>query len=197
MNRAAACLYDTHDVGLPTRFQFNVGPVAASMPTNCLRRWPNTTLTLGPVYTQRQHPSKHVPYTQYCFNVVSTSSTLAQHWNSICLFLIVMRVMFFSSCRQKSHYSDNMQGGGGAGGARPLFFGKYFKMSLNWLIFTKKSWGQTPGAPPFLRFWIRHWHDTLAQCWCNAGHRLCRWAVIIPTLFWALITNIIVNMVFS
>ena len=55
VNRAAACLYDAHDVGLPTQFRFNVGPapqpIVGSMPTNHLRRWPNTTPTLGHLYT--------------------------------------------------------------------------------------------------------------------------------------------------
>ena len=41
----------------PTRLRFNVGPasqpIAGSMPVNRLRRWPNTTPTLGPLYTLR------------------------------------------------------------------------------------------------------------------------------------------------
>ena len=54
VNRAVACLHyvpRTEDVGLPTQFRFNVGPVsqpiAVSMPVNRLRRWPNTNPTLG------------------------------------------------------------------------------------------------------------------------------------------------------
>ena len=55
VNRAARVSLDvprTHDVDLvPIQFRFNVGPVSqpisGSMPTNCLRRWPNTTPRLG------------------------------------------------------------------------------------------------------------------------------------------------------
>ena len=40
----------TEDVGLPTKFRFNVGPasqpIAGSMPVNCLRCWPNTNPSL-------------------------------------------------------------------------------------------------------------------------------------------------------
>ena len=69
----------TEDVGLPTKFRFNVGPalqpVAGSMPVNRLRRWPNTNLSLGLLYTLR----KHVALNQSCFNVDPQSSTLARH----------------------------------------------------------------------------------------------------------------------
>ena len=49
----------THGVGLlyvvPTQYWFNVGPasqpIAGSMPVNRLRRWHNTTPTLGLLYT--------------------------------------------------------------------------------------------------------------------------------------------------
>ena len=56
LNRAATCIYTgTHDVGLPTRFRFNVGPashhIARSMTFNRLRCWPNTNLTLGLLYS--------------------------------------------------------------------------------------------------------------------------------------------------
>ena len=102
----------------------------------CLRRWPNTTPTLGLLYTQRQHPSKHVSFTQYCLNVCLTCSTLARHWNSIgwlsCVCLAAMRVTLCSSRRQKSHYPGNM---------------------IHW-----------PNADVML------------------GHRLWRWAKIIPNL---------------
>ena len=41
----------TEDVGLPTKFLFNVGPelqlIVGSMPVNRLRRWPNTNLSPG------------------------------------------------------------------------------------------------------------------------------------------------------
>ena len=57
VNHAAACLYyvpHTHDVGLPTQLQFNVGPasqpIAGSIRTNRLRRCPNTTSTLFQPY---------------------------------------------------------------------------------------------------------------------------------------------------
>ena len=49
-------LYDvglpcTRNVGLPTQYQFNVGPasqpIAGSMPVNCILRWPNIETELG------------------------------------------------------------------------------------------------------------------------------------------------------
>ena len=47
----------TEDVGLPTKFRFNVGPasqpIAGSMPVNRLRRWPNTNPSLGLLYLRR------------------------------------------------------------------------------------------------------------------------------------------------
>ena len=47
----------TEDVGLPTKFRFNVGPalqpIAGSMPVNRLRHWPNTNITMGLLYTLR------------------------------------------------------------------------------------------------------------------------------------------------
>ena len=74
---------DTGDVGIPTKFRFNVGPalqpIAGSMPVNRLRRWPSTNLSPGLLYTLR----KHVSSNQYCFNVDPHSSTLARHWYSI------------------------------------------------------------------------------------------------------------------
>ena len=83
LNRVAAYLYDLHDVALLAQFRFNVGPVsqpiAGSMPTNCLRRWLNTTPTLGRLYNWRQHPSKHMPFTQNCFKV-GAGPTLKQNW---------------------------------------------------------------------------------------------------------------------
>ena len=70
---------DTEDVGLPNKFQFNVGqalqPIAESMPVNRLQRWPNTNLSPGLLYTLR----KHVAFNQYCFNVDPQSLTLARH----------------------------------------------------------------------------------------------------------------------
>ena len=38
---------------------------------------PTLLPTLGLLYTERQHPSNHVSFTQYCFNVGPTSSTLS------------------------------------------------------------------------------------------------------------------------
>ena len=59
----------TEDVGLSIKFRFNVGPalqpIAGSMPVNRLRRWPNTNLSPGLLYTMR----KHVAFNQGCFNV--------------------------------------------------------------------------------------------------------------------------------
>ena len=67
----------THNVGLLLQFRLNVGPeslpIPVSMAANRLRRWPNTRSKVGLLYTQRQHPSKHVPSTRYCFNVGPTS----------------------------------------------------------------------------------------------------------------------------
>ena len=62
----------TENVGLPTRF--NVGPplqlIAGSIPVDRLRRWPNTNLSPGPLYTL------HIAFNQCCFNVDPRSSTL-------------------------------------------------------------------------------------------------------------------------
>ena len=70
---------DTEDVGLPTKFRFSVGPalqaIAGSMSVNRLRRGSNTDLSLGLLHTL----SKHVAFSQYCFNVDPQSSTLARH----------------------------------------------------------------------------------------------------------------------
>ena len=77
----APALADAEDVGLPTKFRFNVGqasqPIAGSMPVNRLRRW---ALILHWVcyilwQTRAIHP--------ICFNVDLQSSTLARHCNSI------------------------------------------------------------------------------------------------------------------
>ena len=67
------------DVGLPSKFRFNVGPalqlIAGSIPVNRLRRWANTNLSSGLLYNLR----KHVAFNQCCFNVDPQSSTLALH----------------------------------------------------------------------------------------------------------------------
>ena len=69
----------TEDVGLPTKFRFNVEPglqpIAGSMLVNRLRRLPNTNLSPGLLYTLR----KQVTFNQCCFNVDPQSSTLARH----------------------------------------------------------------------------------------------------------------------
>ena len=94
-----ACLYDTHDVRLPTQFRFNVGPVlqtiAGSMPTNCLRRWFNTTPTLDMVCTWQQYPSNHVSFTcQY--------PILKQHWVIVpCLLGLLCGPHFASTVAKK------------------------------------------------------------------------------------------------
>ena len=45
----------TEDVGVPTKFRFNVGPasqpIAGSMSVNRLGRWPNTISSQGLLYT--------------------------------------------------------------------------------------------------------------------------------------------------
>ena len=78
----------TENVGLPTKFRFNVGPasqlIADSMPVNRLRRWPNTNPS--PVCGFR----KHVSFTQCCFNVDSVfddGQSLKQHWVIVPCFL--------------------------------------------------------------------------------------------------------------
>ena len=79
----------TEDVGLPIKFRFNVGPtlqpIVGSLPIDRLRRWPNTNLSSGLLYSFR----KHVAFNQCCFNVDPLSSTLALKWNSIkCLYRV-------------------------------------------------------------------------------------------------------------
>ena len=53
------CLQCTGGVGLPTKFQFDVGPasqpIAGSMLVNHLRCWPNTNPSPGLLYTLRKH----------------------------------------------------------------------------------------------------------------------------------------------
>ena len=85
-NNHSILTYDvprTEDVGLPTKFRFNVGPalqpIAGSMLVNRLWRWTNTKLSLGLLYNLR----KHVTFNHCFFNVDPQSSTLARHWNSI------------------------------------------------------------------------------------------------------------------
>ena len=78
---------DTEDVGLSTKFHFNVGPalqpIAESMPDNRLRRWPNTNISQGLLYTLRTH----VAFNQCSFNVEPRSSLLKQHWVIVPYFL--------------------------------------------------------------------------------------------------------------
>ena len=73
----------TEDVGLPTIFQFIVGPasqpIASLLSVNRLRRWPNTNPWLGLLYTLR----KHVAFTQCYFSFKPLSLMLARHWNSL------------------------------------------------------------------------------------------------------------------
>ena len=58
----------TEAVGLPIKFRFNAGPalhpIADLMLVNRLRRWPNTNLSPGLLYTLR----KHVAFSQCCFS---------------------------------------------------------------------------------------------------------------------------------
>ena len=87
----------TEDVGLPTKFKFNVGPalqpIAGSGPVNRLRRWPNTNLSPGPLYTLR----KHVAFNQCCFNIDPQPSQLARHWNSFRWLHRVFWLLHYSS----------------------------------------------------------------------------------------------------
>ena len=87
----APALADAEDVGLPTKFRFNVGqasqPIAGSMPVNRLRRW---ALILHWVcyilwQTRAIHPIR--------FNVDLQSSTLARHCNSIGWLYRVFRLL--------------------------------------------------------------------------------------------------------
>ena len=79
----------TEGVGLPTKFRLNVGPalqpIAGSMSVNRVRRWPNSNLPSGMLYTSR----KHVAFNQCCFNVdlQSTGRSLKQHWMIVLCFL--------------------------------------------------------------------------------------------------------------
>ena len=86
----------TEDVGLHTKFLYNVGselqPIAGSMPINRLRRWPNTNLSPGLLCTLL----KHVAFNQCCFNVDPQSSTLARHWNSIGWLYRVFRRLHYA-----------------------------------------------------------------------------------------------------
>ena len=70
----------TEDVGLPTKFRVNVGPalrpIASSMLVNLLRRWPNTNISPGLLYTLRKHVAFKL--NQCCFNSDPQSSTLAR-----------------------------------------------------------------------------------------------------------------------
>ena len=93
------CLYYAQDVGLPTQFQYNIGPVsqpiAGSMLTNCLRRWPNTTPNTGSAVYLAAAPqanSCHLPNT-----VLMLAQRLLRRPGSAALLL---------PCR-KSHYPDN------------------------------------------------------------------------------------------
>ena len=87
----------TEDVGPPTKFRFNVGPalqpIDDSMLVNRLRRWPNTNLSQGLLYTLR----KHVTCNQRCFNVDPQSSTVARHWNSIGWMYPVFWLLHYAS----------------------------------------------------------------------------------------------------
>ena len=90
-------------------------PIAGSMPVNRLRRWPNTTPTLGLWNTLTQLPGEHVViFTQCCFNVGTTvfdaGPTLRQHWMIVlCLLELWPRYAddAFLPRRQKGHYPDN------------------------------------------------------------------------------------------
>ena len=108
VNRAVAwcvsTMYLVHTMwALPTQCWFNVGPasqpIAGSMPVNSLRRWPNTIPTLGLLYTLHQYISKHMAFTQCCFDVHPQSSTLAR----VCLvyYGIAMRVTLFYPVARK------------------------------------------------------------------------------------------------
>ena len=66
VNIHSILVYDvprTEDVGLPTKFRFNVGPalqpIAGSIPVNRLRRWPNANLSPG-LYAKLWHSTNAV-----------------------------------------------------------------------------------------------------------------------------------------
>ena len=69
MNNAATCLYDTHDVAASQ-------PIAGSMLTNCLRRWPNTTPTL--VLLHRAYLGAAPQQTRATSVILNSVSLLAQ-----------------------------------------------------------------------------------------------------------------------
>ena len=127
----------------PTRFRFNLGtvsqPIAGSTPTNCLRRWPNTTPTPGLLYTWRQHPSKHVPLTQYCYNTALGDCPVFA-WTA-------MRVTLFSS--------------------RRFFFLAFFKHATTWPIVIFGMFIRTVSqkCQPFLTHNIPWWHRKALTHW--------------------------------
>ena len=79
---------DTENVGPPIKFRLIVGPalqpIAGSMPVNHLRRWPNTNLSPGLLYTLR----KHVAFNQCWPTVFDAGPSLKQHWLIVEPFLI-------------------------------------------------------------------------------------------------------------
>ena len=83
------CLYDTHDVGLPTQFLFNgvpeSQPIAGLMLVNCVQRWLNIapTLTERMILLHQRLYSNHWTANQCCFNVDPMCLTIAQQQPSI------------------------------------------------------------------------------------------------------------------
>ena len=107
------------------------------MPVNCLRRWPNTNLSPGLLYTLH----KHEAFNQFCFNVDPQSSTLARQWNSIgWLYRLFWRLHYAGDALISAPEKWNESG------FRPLLC----TYRLNWA--RRTSWG-----------WWDDWDDTVLQ----------------------------------
>ena len=89
----------TEDVGLPTKFQFNVGPgsqpIAGSMPVNRLRRLPNTNLS--PVWcilcANTWHSTNAVPMLTYSYRrwpVIETALGDCTMFSDCCIMLVTL-----------------------------------------------------------------------------------------------------------
>ena len=83
----------TGDVGLPTKFRFNVGPalqpIAGSMPFNRLRRWPNTNLSPGLLYTWHSlNAVSMLTHSLRCWPVIETALGDCTVFSNSCIMLV-------------------------------------------------------------------------------------------------------------
>ena len=107
-----ACLYDTHDVGLPTQFRFNVWPVSQPIAEQ---------IVYDAVPILLQHlvccilSGSTTANTCHLPDTVSMSAQRLRRWPDIgtafgdcpVFARTAMRVTLYSSRLQKSHYPDN------------------------------------------------------------------------------------------